>query len=452
MLVLLFIVVSILSHWMQEFRQEANIIYYFYSKLEKPPSLSQFYLRGFEETKIDLFLNRANFIEVDLEEMKARTYRGPELIGEFPVANKGDPKSWTATPLGLYWVIAKGRLSFSTISKVYMPYSVKFHGKYYFHGLPYYPDGTPLYSQYSGGCIRLPDEYAKTIYDFAKEDMPVLILDKGVKNDTYRYHSEPLTTFPKISAQSYLVADLNNGFVFNEHLSEQKFSINSLTKLMTAAIVVNHRYLNRYIVATQEMIEPFQSDDRFSPVLTAGKSYHIMELLHPVLIQSSNDATEALTHFLGEEKTVELMNRQAESLKMTNTTFFEPLGLDEDNISTAQDLFNFSRYILNVHPRFLQISKGEKVPNLGYGMHFKDLENKNIFFDHPNFIGGKTSYISNEDSLFIFRLAIEEDLERNIVVVLLESEDVKNDTLEILKWLKANYFFKEEKSQEDISS
>ena len=81
-----------------------------------------------------------------------------------------------ATPTGSFEALTKEENHFSSIGKVWMPYSVQFHGDYFIHGWPYYPGGEPVPQGYSGGCVRLSVEDAKELYALIKVGMPILVV------------------------------------------------------------------------------------------------------------------------------------------------------------------------------------------------------------------------------------------------------------------------------------
>ncbi len=400
-----------------------------------------------EEFKNNLISEKSDFIEIDLAKMTAYLYKAGKIIKEIPVLARGNPATWGGNPVGLYLLKAKNKLAFSIAEEVYMPDSINFYGKYEIHGPPYYPDGTLLQSSFTAGCIRFSEKNIKSLYNFAQIGMPILITDSGFKNDGYQYpQPESVSKFPEISAKSYLVADLSNGFIFLEKNSQEALPIASLTKLMLAVVVLENVDLRKSVLVTQKMIEPFKSFGWFQQKLEVGKNYRVVELFYPALISSSNDAAEALSYFLGKERTITLMNEKAKSIGMKNTKFFEPTGLGklinaEENLSPARDLFYLAQYILNVRPLLFKITKGEKVQTFG-PISFKNLNNKNIFFNEPNFIGGKTGYtkIADNTAIFLFNLSTKENLNRKIAIILLGSKNLKKDTEDILQWLKVNYF------------
>jgi len=389
------------------------------------------YLETWEKIRNGFINSQEEFLEVNLQQMKIKVWVNGLLVKEVPILRKGDPQEWGGTAAGLYKAISKNRSSFSVVSEVYMPWSVRFYGKYYIHGEPYYPGGEKLQTEASGGCIQLSDQDAKTIFELTKEEMPVLVIDKEKEN--YQW-PEAKTEFPEISAKSYLVADLDSGFVFSEKDSQTQLPIASITKLMTASVVSENVDLRKSILVEKKMLEAYGS----TKGLEAGKSFRVVELFYPLLIESSNDAAEVLSYFLGREKTIKLINEKAKSILMEKTNFTDPSGFDLKNVSTAQDLFYLGRYILNNRPLLFEIGKGKEVRSFGeIKFDIKKLWNKNVFINDPNFLGGKTGFLkeSGQTALFIFRFG-----ERNVSISLLNSENTEADTQKIYQWLGENYF------------
>lgn len=390
----------------------------------------------FEEKKEELISQKADFIEVNLDKMRVRIYRQGLAKKEIPILTKGDPQGWGGSAVGLYQIMSGNKLSFSIISDVYMPYALRYYGKYYLHGQPYYPGGEKLISDVSGGCLRLEDKDAKMLYNLAEINMPIIVIDK--ERDFYHYHSVT-TEFPHLSAQSYVVADLDSGFLFAEKDFQEQFPIASLTKLMTALVVAENKDLSKHAWVTEEMLGTQGSTEK----LEEGQKFRIVELFYPLLIESSNDAAEVLSYSLGKKRTIRLMNEKAESILMEKTLFVDPSGLSPDNISTAKDLFHLARYLLNNRPPILAITKGEKVITFGkISFDIEDLWNKNIFINDSTFVGGKTGFIkeAHNTALFIFRLTTGDGVERNIVITLLGSNDIQADTHKAYGWLLKNYF------------
>ena len=396
------------------------------------------YLRMTSDIRNDLVSKKESFLEVNFPTMEIRLYREGVLAKKFPILAIGDPQEWGGSPLGLYEVMSGNENSFSTTSRVYMPYALRYYGKYYIHGEPYYQNGEKFISSATGGCIRVEDKYAKEIYESVEVNIPVLVIGKEKERYQYINTNKKLLAFPEVSADAYLISDLDSGFVFAEKNSEKQLPIASLTKLMTAVVVAENIALKSSILVRAEMLEPYG----FTPVLKCGKRFGVVELFYPLLIESSNDAAEVLSHFLGRIKTIEMMNEKAKAILMEKTKFVDPHGLGLENVSTARGIFQLGRYIFNARPLLLNITRSEEVRDFReIGFDVEELSNKNIFIDEPNFVGGKGGYLlkSKYTAISIFKFLTSDEEIRNIVIVLLKSEDREKDIREMYKWLLENY-------------
>lgn len=405
----------------------------------------QIYFPFWEETRTQLTVEKKDFLEINLFEMKVKFYEQGEIKIEVPILARGNPRSWGSTAVGLYALESKHEDAFSFGATAYMPWAMGFYGKYYLHGEPYYPNGQLIVSSTSGGCIRLLNVNAKKIFKTVNPGLPVLVVDKP--KDDYQYPEIEPGQLNNVSAKSYLVADLDSGFVLTQKNLREELSIASLTKLMTALVVAENVDLQRSIKVKEEMIEVYGQTEG----LEAGRRFMPIELFYPLLIESSNDAAEVLAGFLGREKTIETMNQKTRSILMNQTRFVDPHGYDPANVSTSQDLFYLARYIFNNQPLFLEISKGKWVPSYSrIDFDIPSLWNKNIFINDPTFVGGKTGYTEESAStgLFIFSLAIDEAVSRNVVIIVLGSNGVERDTQRIYQWLLDNYFLGQKKTIE----
>jgi D-alanyl-D-alanine carboxypeptidase len=430
-----FLFFGFVLNYIKKSEKELSFVPYF--PVNKIEGNNAVYLELFEEQRERLIFNRMDFLEADLSEMKLKIYKEGILEREFLILAKGDPQGWGGSASGLYHIISGNELSFSLSEEVYMPHALHYYGKYYLHGEPYYYGGEKLISAVSGGCLRLSNKDAKAVYELSEINMPLLVMDK--MRDGYNYSVDKITSFPAVSAKSYLVADLDSGYVFSEKDSKKQLPIASLTKLMTSIVVAENVNLRKDILIEEEMLSGFGSADNLEP----GKSYRIVELFYPLLVESSNNAAEVLSYFLGKTDTIKLMNEKAKSIFMEKTEFFDVSGFDFKNVSTAKDLFYLGRYILNNRQPILDISRGEEVSSFGgLRIDIEKLWNKNIFVKDPSFLGGKTGFLeeSKNTALFIFRFTTKEGRERNIAVILLGSFDDKNDTQKIYMWLLENYF------------
>jgi len=409
-------------------------------ELSKGHTAPSYKLNDFTGIKQEFLDNNIDFIEANLPEMKLRIFKDDEDTKEFSIIKKGNPDSWGGTSSGIYKIESGFESSYSTASEVYMPYAMKFYGKYYIHGEPYYPGGAKLISDFSGGCLRLKDADASEVYETAEIKMPVLVVDK--LNDNYEYPKHVSNVFPNISTNNYLVADLDSGFVFAEENSDKERPIASITKLMTALIVAEHINLKKSITVREWMLNGYGSSDN----LIENDVLRVIELFYPLLVESSNNAAEVMSYFLGRDNTIKLMNEKAKAILMPNTVFTDPSGYDPGNISTAQDLFYLARYIKNNRPPIFEITRGKDVPSFGaVKFDIEKMWNKNVFSEDDTFVGGKTGFIkeSKYNGLFVFKFKTEDNIERNIAIILLGSThqaSLKSDAQKVYIWLGKNFF------------
>ena len=393
-------------------------------------------LDRFSEAKQKLLQKAPEWVEVNFSQGKVIKYEQGAPAQQFPIVLKGDPQGWGGTAAGLYYVLDKHETAFSGIAQVNMPFAIHFYGKYYLHGEPYHSWGAKTGGDVSGGCIQLQDDSAKEMYEAVEQGIPVLVVDK--ENDGYEYSATPSADPPLVTAASYLVADVDSGFVFAEKNSRDVFPIASLTKLMTALVVAENIDLRKSIAITPEMLEAFGTTEG----LQEGERYRVVELFYPLLIASSNDAAEAVAGFLGRERTIQMMNEKASAMFMPDTVFVDPSGFDPKNVSSAQDLFYLARYIVNNRPPLFEITKGKEVRSFGPVRFFEqELWNKNVFNADSSFAGGKTGYIvaSKHTAVFLFQFLTRENDLRTIAFVLLGSQDDKLDTQRLYAWLSRNY-------------
>lgn len=392
--------------------------------------------------KQEFILNKESFIDINLRDMKLVLYENGSQIKEMQILTKGKIGSWWETPTGNYKVLRKEVNHFSSIGKVWMPYSLQFYGNYFIHGWPYYDNGSPVLSSYSGGCIRLSNHDAETVFNFAKNNMPVLVLeDKETENFGTLKPKAKNASLPVISASAFLIFDIASSEIILEKNINKKLSIASLTKLMTAVVAHELIYLGRPIKALlQTPSNVYQSFQ-----ISEGHYYNGFDLLYPLLMQSSNDAAKTLASFLGEQNFVRDMNIKAKSLGVNDTHFDDSSGISSENTSTAYDISKLLQYIYYKRRFIFDISKGKEFNNVGFikigdTINIRDLKNFNEFSDAPNLIGMKNgeTTAAGQTIATVWNFSASNG---NIPVgiIILGSKDRVEDTKNLLKWFKNNF-------------
>lgn len=126
---------------------------------------------------------------------------------------------------------------------------------------------------------------------------------------------------------SHLVLEMGSKDVITSSHENTVRPIASVTKLMTALIVVEFK------------LDMSESVD-YKGGIWRKKKVPRIELLESLLIKSDNAAAEALANSIpgGRAVFIDMMNSRAKSLGMKNTFFDDPSGLSRNNVSTASDL------------------------------------------------------------------------------------------------------------------
>jgi D-alanyl-D-alanine endopeptidase (penicillin-binding protein 7) len=150
-----------------------------------------------------------------------------------------------------------------------------------------------------------------------------------VKKDSLRIGVET-------SARAALVVDWRTGVPLFEKDADTAYPIASITKLMTALVVLDHG------TDMDAMIEIVGNDMRSGsvPYVIPGDRVSVRDLMHVSLISSGNGATIAFARSTGMslEDFAARMNSLAVELGMQNAHFVEPTGLDPENRASARDV------------------------------------------------------------------------------------------------------------------
>ena len=228
-----------------------------------------------------------------------------------------------------------------------------------------------------------------------------------------------------LSAESYLVTNLSQGRVVAHKNTKKQYPIASITKMMSSAVALENIDPQERVTLSARMLEPYGH----SPSLFLGLNVSAQNLLKASLIQSTNDASEALTFFLEEGEFLRLMNSKAEEIGMHNTIFYDAHGLNPSNRSTALDLTRLLVYVYQNHPWILETTKDDNFwlpDSRGVWLKFKNVNN---FHSHSDFLGSKTGYLPQAKQTFVALFNFNGDL---FAVTLLYSKNRQRDMEKIL--------------------
>ena len=154
--------------------------------------------------------------------------------------------------------------------------------------------------------------------------------------------------------RSGLMFDIDSGLVLWRHRPERVLPIASLTKMMTALVVVDRLPEGARVPITKEALAYTGSGVGLLP---RGKLIGVSAMLHGLLLPSGNDAAIALAQRAGGTvpRFIALMNARARAMGLACTRFSSVSGIrDRGNHSCAPDLAALARAVLR-EPRLARI-------------------------------------------------------------------------------------------------
>ena len=151
---------------------------------------------------------------------------------------------------------------------------------------------------------------------------------------------------PDVTARAFFVVDGTTGEVLAQRNADTRLPIASITKLMTVLVALEHARLSDVVTVERAAAEVGESSINLRP----GERITLRELLAGALIQSANDAADALADYIGhgsDRAFVAMMNAEAKRLGLSRTHFVRPDGLDAPgHYSTARDVTRLAEELM----------------------------------------------------------------------------------------------------------
>jgi D-alanyl-D-alanine endopeptidase (penicillin-binding protein 7) len=223
---------------------------------------------------------------------------------------------------------------------------------------------------------------------------------------------------PKLKSMSVLILDQEHASVLYSRNSDVAAPIASITKLMTALVVLD---------AKQSLSEPLQitADDRDLPKasfsrLAVGTTLTRGDLMHLALMASENRAAHALgaNYPGGMAAMVVAMNAKAAALGMKNAHFVDPTGLSSLNVASPEDL---ARLVMaaSKNPTIREFSTDPSY-TVRVHRHLVEFHNTDNLVKNPdwNIIVQKTGFINEAGKCLVMNAVIDN---RSVIIVLLDS-------------------------------
>lgn len=247
------------------------------------------------------------------------------------------------------------------------------------------------------------------------------LIDHHKPKDSFQTLTASVSAPGTPSAKAWALFDPKTGEILSGTNKEESYPIASVTKLFIAETVLRSPEKDTTFAITYADL----GTEGRAGKLVYGEQVTPYTLLFPLLIESSNDAGEAVRRFLGKEFDVSIQDIENQ-LVLKQTHIVDGSGLSAQNTSSAHDLAILYAYIKNTHPHILDITQlGTYIgPRTGY-------VNNDPARSLSNFVGGKHGYTPEAGKTFVGSFILP-DSKREIGIVLLGSDDLLHDIEKLL--------------------
>lgn len=203
-----------------------------------------------------------------------------------------------------------------------------------------------------------------------------------------------VSTKPQIQAEAALIYDITDDKILFEKNAKTRLRIASLVKIATAIVALEIKDAESKINVSEKAASVGEN----SMGISAGETYTLEELLYGLILQSGNDAAQAIAEGVSGDsgRFVAEMNRKAKILGLADTFFINPSGLEEDGkeeYSSAFDLVALTKYALTL-PVFAEIAKTVEyeIPYSAEHKYLYFFNQTNLLTSYPGVLGIKTGY------------------------------------------------------------
>lgn len=263
-----------------------------------------------------------------------------------------------------------------------------------------------------------------------------------------RFHSSPVqpapasvvipvssgTVAPDVSARNVFILDRKSGVVLYEKGADEQIYPASTTKMMTALVAYEKYSLETVITVDKSYPEGVNIG------LQPGEKVKVADLIYAMLVQSANDSAEVLAAGLpgGRDEFIAQMNFKAAQLRLSNTHFLNPTGLDQDgHYSSAADLARLADALIS-HPLLAKIVATENavISSADYSS-YHTLSNVNRLLGQVSgVVGVKTGFTDLAGESLVTLISRDG---HEVIISLLGSTDRFSDTRLLIDWIYSSF-------------
>ncbi len=234
-----------------------------------------------------------------------------------------------------------------------------------------------------------------------------------------------------LTASGVTIVDLETAQPLFAKNEDARRPIASLTKLMTAVLIVENEDLSAWVTVPKAVTTITDTSVRLTP----GHHYRVGDLLTAMLVSSSNDAayTLAVFHSGSEASFAAEMNERAKSLGMEDTFFENSTGFDAtQQYSTARDVANLATFALHIPELRSRLSLSNAAVTSREGTRVALEQTHQLLKTDTAVVAGKTG---TTDAAGQCLMSVVRENNRDYLVVLLASSERYRDMQVLLSVL-----------------
>lgn len=246
--------------------------------------------------------------------------------------------------------------------------------------------------------------------------------------------AKTLNNEPKLNSRVALVYDRSSGRVLYEKNGNKQTPMASTTKIMTAIVVMENSNLSD--IVTIDSKSAGTGGSRLG--LKKNDKITVNDLLYGLMLRSGNDSAVALAIHIGGsiEGFAEMMNQKAKELKLINTHFVVPHGLDkEGHYTTAYELAKIADYALKIDK--IKEIVSTKTCTIYINKKPKIITNTNELLGSVNGVYGVKTGFTNGAGRCLVSSCKRNDLD--IITIVIGADTKKYRTVDSIKLIEYTY-------------
>ena len=244
-------------------------------------------------------------------------------------------------------------------------------------------------------------------------------------------NSAPEPQVPELTAEAWILYDAGAGVVIASQDADIERPMASVTKIMTAIVVVENAELDELVRISASAAATGEAEIG----LVRGERWSVRDLLAAVMVRSGNDAAVALAEHVGGsvEGFAELMNAKAAELGLEHSQFVNPHGLDTDgHYTSAADLVVMAEVALQ-DPYLARLARTSRItfkPDPSGVSRVANNTNR-LLGIYPGIAGLKTGFTNDAGRVLV---SVLERKGQTLIGVVMGSEDHFDDSRRLLDY------------------